>query len=649
MSFSTVLVANRGEIAVRVLRTVQSLGYRGVAVYSDADADAPHVALADVAVRIGPPEVGESYLDPQRILDAARRGGADAIHPGYGFLSENAAFARACEAAGLVFIGPPPDAIDAMGDKALAKQRMRAANVPCVPGFDAVDADEAALLDAAGGVGFPLLVKASAGGGGRGMRRVDRAADLPAALTSARTEAEAAFGNPSLLLERLVEGARHVEIQVMADRHGRVVHLGERDCSVQRRHQKVVEEAPSPAVDATLREAMGSAACRAAEAVGYVGAGTVEFLLGPDGAFYFLEMNTRLQVEHPVTEAVTGVDLVELQLRMAAGEVLELPASVPMHGHAVEVRIYAEDPASSFLPSTGRLSAFELPGATDAVGAAVAGSRYPNGLRLDAGTASGLQVSSHYDPMLAKLVAWGPDRATACRRLARALDASVVFGVTSNRRFLARVLRDRDFVCGDVDTGFLDTHDLSGEAEVDPATVAVAAMLLVGRRPLRTGHPWRQALRLSLNDLRHDVVVTTDGVEVEGHCVAVTVHGDGRWRRAEVDGVQRPIAVVSDPSEADAFLLQHNEVEVRVAPWRAAAVASVADPGEVRAPMAGRVIAVLVAQGDAVEVGRQIISMEAMKIETTLRAGRSGVIASLAASEGDVVASGQVLATLEEA
>ncbi len=648
MSFRTVLVANRGEIAVRVLRTVQSLGYRAVAVFSDADADAPHVAMADVAVRIGPPEVGESYLDPKRILDAARRSGADAVHPGYGFLSENAAFARACEDAGLVFIGPPADAIDAMGDKALAKQRMRAAGVPCVPGYDGLNADDAALIAEGSSVGFPLLVKASAGGGGRGMRRVDRAQDLPAALKSARAEAEVAFGSPSLLLERLVEGARHIEIQVMADRHGRVVHLGERDCSVQRRHQKVVEEAPSPAVDATLREAMGSAACRAAEAVGYVGAGTVEFLLGPDGAFYFLEMNTRLQVEHPVTEAVTGLDLVELQLRMAAGEALELPASVAMHGHAVEVRLYAEDPASSFLPSTGRLSAFELPGATGVVGAAVAGPRYPDGLRLDAGTASGLQVSSHYDPMLGKLVAWGPDRATACRRLARALDVSVVFGVRSNRRFLARVLRNEDFVCGRVDTGFLDFHDLTAELEADTATVAIAATLLVERQPLRTGHPWRQALRLSVDGVRHDVVMTAHGVEVDGHCVAVAVQGDGRWRRAGVDGVQRPIAVVPDPSEAGAFMLQHGAVEARVALWRTSAAASVDDPGELRAPMAGRVTAVLVAQGEIVDEGAPIVAMEAMKIETTLRSLRAGVILSLAVSEGDVVASGQVLATLEE-
>ncbi len=636
MSFRSVLVANRGEIACRVLRTAQSLGYRGIAVYSDADALAPHVAMADVAVRIGPAEVGQSYLDPERILDAARRTGAEAVHPGYGFLSENAAFARACAEAGLVFVGPPPEAIEAMGDKALAKMRMRRASVPCVPGFEAEDADDASLLAAAAGVGFPLLVKASAGGGGRGMRRVDHPEDLAAAIQSARAEAGAAFGDPGLLLERLVEGARHVEIQVMADAHGRVVSLGERDCSVQRRHQKVVEEAPSPAVGPELREAMGAAACRAAAAVGYV------------GSFYFLEMNTRLQVEHPVTEAVTGLDLVELQLRVAAGEALTLETPVPMNGHAVEVRIYAEDPASSYLPSTGRLHAFEVPGAASCLLTGVDGSRYPDGLRLDAGVATGLDVSSHYDPMVAKLVAWGHDRATACRRLARALEGSVVAGVTTNRRFLRRVLEDDGFSSGRFDTGFLARTDLTAEAEVDTATLAVAAALSVPRKPLRSGHPWRQPLRLAVDGVPRDVVVGEDGIEVDGSTHVVEVSGEGRWRRARVDGLTSAVAVVSDPSEPGAFWLQRGPVEVRVAPWRAQAAGPADDPGALLAPMSGRVVAVMAAVGDHVEEGQAMLSMEAMKIETTLRAGRAGVVSTVAVAAGDVVVSGQLLAELAE-
>ena len=392
IDMNTVLVANRGEIAVRVIRSARALGLRTVAVYSDADADSPHVQAADVAFRLGPPPVGESYLSIERLIAACEATGAGLVHPGYGFLSERAAFARAVTESGRVFVGPPAQAIDAMGDKARAKVAMRAADVPTVPGFDGDDPDDATLLEAAEEVGFPLLVKASAGGGGRGMRVVRSSAELPDALASARREALGAFGSGALLLERLIEQGRHVEVQVMADQHGTVLHLGERDCSVQRRHQKVIEEAPSPAVGPALRAEMGAAAVRAAAAVGYVGAGTVEFLLDADGSFYFLEMNTRLQVEHPVTELVTGLDLVAMQLRVALGQPLGLTQDdVVLTGHAIEARLYAEEPGADYAPRTGTLTVFDVPEGP--------------GLRCDSGVGSGDRVSAFYDPMLAKLMA----------------------------------------------------------------------------------------------------------------------------------------------------------------------------------------------------------------------------------------------------
>ena len=408
MNFSKILVANRGEIAWRVMRTAKAMGYRTVAVYSDADKDAPHVAFADEAVRIGPPPVGESYLSIDRILEAAHKSGADAIHPGYGFLSENEAFATACEKAGLVFIGPPPAAIAAMGNKAAAKRRMIDAGVPCVPGYQGADQSDANLEKEARKIGLPVMVKAAAGGGGRGMRLVERDADLLEAIRTARAEAESAFGSGELILEKAVVDARHVEIQVFADAHGNVIHLGERDCSVQRRHQKVIEEAPSPAVNADLRNRMGAAAVAAARTIGYRGAGTVEFLLGADGAFYFLEMNTRLQVEHPVTEAITGQDLVAWQLKVAAGEKLPLTQEqVKFSGHAIEVRLYAEDAYAGFLPQTGRIDVWRP----------AAGP----GIRVDHGMKDGLAISPFYDPMIAKVIAHGANREEARTRLVQAL------------------------------------------------------------------------------------------------------------------------------------------------------------------------------------------------------------------------------------
>ena len=461
--FRTLLIANRGEIAVRIAAAARALGVRSVAVYSDADIDSPHVAAADVAVRIGPAAARDSYLSIAALLAAAEATGADALHPGYGFLSENAQLAQACADAGITFIGPPPSAIALMGDKRAAKRAIEAAGVRGVPGYQGDDCSDETLLVEAQSLGVPLMVKAAAGGGGRGMRVVHDLADLPEAIRSARAESLSAFGSDVLLLERAVLGARHVEIQILADTHGTVLHLGERDCSVQRRHQKVIEEAPSPAVTPALREAMGAAAVAVARSCDYVGAGTVEFLLDDDGSFWFLEMNTRLQVEHPVTEMVTGLDLVQLQLRVAAGEPLPIAQSeVALSGHSIEVRIYAEDPDHGFLPQTGPILAF-VP---------------PPGVRFD--HAIGAAVSSHYDPMLGKLIAHGPTRELAAQRLAAALDQLVLLGVTTNRAWLARLLRHGDFLAGRATTSFL-AQTLLAPPDVTLADLAAVAVIALRR------------------------------------------------------------------------------------------------------------------------------------------------------------------------
>ncbi len=442
--FSKVLVANRGEIAVRVIRTLRSLGIASVAVYSDADESAAHVLAADEAVRLGGAAAAESYLNINRIVAAAAGCGAQAVHPGYGFLAENAAFARACAAAGLTFIGPPPDAIEAMGDKIAAKARVAAAGVPVVPGAGAAGLSDEELIGQLNERWFPVLIKPSAGGGGKGMRVVDSPAGLPDALVAARRTAVAAFGDGTLLVERYVPAPRHIEIQVLADSHGTVIHLGERECSLQRRHQKVIEEAPSPLLSAQQRAAMGAAAVSAAASVGYTGAGTVEFIV--DGAapdeFFFMEMNTRLQVEHPVTELVYGLDLVEWQLRVAAGERLAFESALAMNGHAVEARVYAEDPARGFLPTGGTVLALRAPSGP--------------GVRVDSALAEGVTVTSDYDPMLGKVIAWGPDRATALRRLDRALADTVVLGVGTNTGFLRALLADPDVRAGRLDTGLVE-------------------------------------------------------------------------------------------------------------------------------------------------------------------------------------------------
>ncbi len=464
MNFSKILVANRGEIAWRIMRTAKAMGYRTVAVHSDADRDAPHVSFADEAIRIGPPPIGESYLSIDRILEAAHTSGADAVHPGYGFLSENEAFATACEKAGLVFIGPPPAAIAAMGNKAAAKRRMIDAGVPCVPGYQGADQSDAHLERESRKIGLPVMVKAAAGGGGRGMRLVEQDGDLLDAIRMARTEAASAFGSGELILEKAVTDARHVEIQVFADNHGNVIHLGERDCSVQRRHQKVIEEAPSLAVNADLRARMGAAAVAAARTIGYRGAGTVEFLLGSDGAFYFLEMNTRLQVEHPVTEAITGLDLVEWQLRVARGEALPLEQDqVQLEGHAIEVRLYAEDAYADFLPQTGQIDVWRPASGP--------------GVRTDHGMKDGLAISPFYDPMIAKVIAHGATREEARRRLIKALRDTVVLGPTTNRHFLIRLLEHPEFAAGKTTTAFLTRHVFAAPEITDRHWKLAASLL----------------------------------------------------------------------------------------------------------------------------------------------------------------------------
>jgi len=616
MNFSKILVANRGEIAWRVMRTAKAMGYRTVAVYSDADREAPHVSFADEAVRIGPPPVGESYLSIDRILEAAHKSGADAIHPGYGFLSENEAFAAACEKAGLVFIGPPPAAIAAMGNKAAAKRRMIEAGVPCVPGYQGTDQSDARLENEARHIGLPVMVKAAAGGGGRGMRLVERQADLAEAIRTARTEAESAFGSGELILEKAVVDARHVEIQVFADAHGTVIHLGERDCSVQRRHQKVVEEAPSPAVDADLRARMGAAAVAAARAIGYRGAGTVEFLLAADGAFYFLEMNTRLQVEHPVTEMITGQDLVAWQLMVAAGESLPLSQEkVSFSGHAIEVRLYAEDAYAGFLPQTGRIDVWR-----PATGP---------GVRIDHGIKQGLAISPFYDPMIAKVIAHGATRDQARVRLVQALRDTVVLGPTTNRHFLIRLLEHPEFAAGEATTAFLGKHPFPAPPVSDTHWQAAATLLWrqsaarypAALRGWRNSNPEPTPIRLAVGTSERLLQVT--GREPVG---------DGM--RYHVDGDE----IIVD---LDGFSVRFTDRTY--APPAAAAAGS---DGRLRAPMDGRIVAIKVAPGESVAKGQTLIVLEAMKIQHQLKAALDATVESVAVQEGQQVSNRTVLVTM---
>ncbi|MGV0759796.1 acetyl-CoA carboxylase biotin carboxylase subunit [Tistrella mobilis] len=652
--FSTILIANRGEIARRVIRTARRLGYRTVAVYSDADAGAAHVREADRAVRIGEAAPAASYLKIDAIIAAAKAAGADAIHPGYGFLAENAAFADACAEAGIVFIGPSPAAIIAMGDKAGAKRVMEAAGVPCVPGYQGEDQDEARLAAEAGRIGFPVMIKATAGGGGRGMRLVERDADFPAALKSARSEAQSAFGNPDVIIEKAILSPRHVEIQVIADRHGNVLHLGERDCSVQRRHQKVIEEAPSPAVDEDLRARMGETAVQAARAIGYEGAGTLEFLLDAQGRYYFMEMNTRLQVEHPVTEAVTGLDLVELQLIAAAGAPLPITqAQVQVRGHAIEVRLCAEDPAKGFMPQSGRFRAWAPTTA----------------LRVDHALGGDPEISPYYDSMIAKVIAHGDSRADACRKLIHGLEDTVALGIATNQGFLAACLAHPVFAAGQATTAFIGAHGdelLARDARADRRAAAVAALLLHGIATDGRG----VAGRSLAHTLPVPVLLAVDGIAMG---VSIARAGPGRFT-AEVEGEIVDLAPVELAPEAQGVAgalvaaIDGTTTRLRFArdghvlhlhldgrPVRiddrsfepAHRAGEAAGDGRIRAAMNGRVVAVLAAIGDEVEPGRPLVTLEAMKMEHVHKADLAGRITAITAGEGDQVGAGQVLVEIE--
>ncbi|MGF1454640.1 MAG: acetyl/propionyl/methylcrotonyl-CoA carboxylase subunit alpha [Alphaproteobacteria bacterium] len=658
---NTILIANRGEIAVRIIRTVRTMGRRAVAVYSQADAGAPHVVLADDAVLIGPAPVSESYLDPDRILEAARATGADAVHPGYGFLSENAGFAAACVEAGLTFIGPSPEAIAAMGNKADAKRRMIAAGVPCVPGYGGEDQSTRSLIDAGRAIGFPLMVKAAAGGGGRGMRLVLVPDALPDALALARSEAENAFGSDELILERAIVRPRHVEFQVFGDSHGSVVHMGERDCSVQRRHQKVIEEAPCPVLTPDLRARMGEAAVTAARAIGYEGAGTVEFLLGEDGAFYFLEMNTRLQVEHPVTELVTGLDLVALQIHVAEGRPLGLrQEDVTMDGHAIEARLYAEDPAQTFLPATGTIALWQ-PAAGE-------------GVRVDTGIASGQVVSPFYDPMIAKVMAHGPTRDVARRRLAAALKETALFGLRTNRGFLIDCLEREAFARGAATTAFI-AEEFGAEALAGPtpdlSQAAMAGVIDYTRRheaaaaksrtPVGALKDWISAdtigfpYRARVGDMEVDLTIMPLGADryrVHGHSGTLEV-GIERiappHARLQVEGRRRQVLFLA-PSDTDLHLQDgsasfvfHNTLADETGAEDAAG------GGRITAPMHGRIVEIFVEAGQTVVPGDRLAILEAMKMQHEILAEAGGTVALIHAEAGAQVAANAMLFDIEVA
>ncbi len=672
--FKKILIANRGEIACRVAATARRLGIRTVAVYSDADAQARHVRACDEAVHVGSASPRESYLQWQRIIDAARDTGAEAVHPGYGFLSENEAFARACAAHRLAFIGPPADAIAAMGSKSAAKALMKRAGVPLVPGYHGSDNTPAFLAGEAKRIGYPVLIKASSGGGGKGMRRVDRPADFEAALASCQREAEASFGDSHVLVERYVNRPRHIEIQVFADGHGHCIHLNERDCSVQRRHQKVLEEAPAPGISAERRAEMGAAAVAAAQAVGYVGAGTVEFIAepteaavgaDPDGTtdlrFYFMEMNTRLQVEHPVTEAITGLDLVEWQLRVAAGEHLPLQQEqVPMRGHAIEARICAENPEAGFLPATGTLDVMRWP-------PHVSFERSDLQPRVDTGFGEGDTISPHYDSMIAKLIVWGEDRAMALARLSAALQHTHIVGLHTNVAFLQRVLGTESFAKPDLDTALIEReHAALFEAPPLPPEVAgaaVAAHLLAAEAQLEDADPWsrRDGWRL------HGGARRRIPLECQGEPLALAIErqhdgrtvlqiGETRWPFASTRladgrhdlqlGARRLSAAVYAQGERYAVFTDTGSATLKAHDPIAHAGDSAAAAGGLSAPMPGKVVSYLAAVGDTVHRGQPLAVMEAMKMEHTLAAPHDGVVLERLFAIGDQVAEGAALLRL---
>ena len=645
-TLTTLLVANRGEIACRVMRTAKALGLTTVAVHSAIDRDARHSREADIRVDLGGAKAADSYLDIDKLLSAAKASGAQAVHPGYGFLSENAAFARAIEQAGLIFLGPPASAIEAMGSKSAAKALMEQAGVPLVPGYHGQAQDLETFRTAAERIGYPVLLKASAGGGGKGMKVVEHEGQLADALASAQREAQSAFGDARMLVEKYVLKPRHVEIQVFADRHGHCLYLNERDCSIQRRHQKVVEEAPAPGLSAELRQAMGEAAVRAAQAIGYVGAGTVEFLLDARGGFFFMEMNTRLQVEHPVTEAITGLDLVAWQIRVARGEALPLTQEqVPLDGHAIEVRLYAEDPANDFLPATGTLALYResAPGA---------------GRRVDSGVEEGDSVSPYYDPMLGKLIAWGENREQARLRLLAMLDEFALGGLKTNLVFLRRILAHPAFAAAELDTGFIPRY----QAQLLPPPAALpeafwqaaAEAWLHGDKTATASDdpasPWNRAdgLRLGL-PARRCVHLMCEGahqaVALEGD-VASRYRLEGEQLSCEQDGVRlRHLAIRRGP---DLYLRWDGQVH-RVMAFDpiAEAEAGHAHHGGLSAPMNGSIVRVLVEVGQPVEAGSALVVLEAMKMEHSIRAPRAGTVTALFCQEGDMVSEGMNLVELE--
>ena len=670
----TLLIANRGEIARRITRSARALGITCVAVYSDPDTDAPHVREADQSVRLPGATPGDTYLDIDAVVGAARRAGADAVHPGYGFLSEDARFARACEEAGLVFVGPPPHVIEAMGSKLAAKETVSAAGVPVLPTVEVpanpggADRDgagrragtvESSLAESVAALGWPVLVKASAGGGGRGMRVVEGAHALGDALASAGREAMSAFGDGTVFVEPYIARPRHVEVQILGDTHGNVVHLFERECSIQRRHQKIVEECPSPAVDDELRAAMGAAAVSVARAIGYVNAGTVEFLLLPDGGFAFLEVNTRLQVEHPVTELVTGLDLVRLQLLVAEGSPLPPDVLAPsMRGHAIEVRLYAEDPTLDWQPSAGRMARFSVPDVP--------------GVRVDSGVESGSTVSPYYDPMLAKVIAHAPTRAEAARALAGALRGARLHGVTTNRDLLVRILGHPEFLSGDIDTGFLVRHDpaelgapLAGDATRRFHAAAAALAQQAARRSratvlARMPSGWRNNPSLPQRAVftgRHGAVDVAYRFDRTGRCVELAVDGEplagvtvGSCAHdavtLEVDGVRQRFEVARDADTV--FVDGHDGSSALVAVDRFPVPGAQLAAGALTAPLPGTVVKVAVAAGDPVTAGDTLVAIEAMKMEHEVRALSSGTVSEVHVAPGEQVEAGRLLVVIDE-
>jgi 3-methylcrotonyl-CoA carboxylase alpha subunit len=658
--FSKILIANRGEIACRVIKTARRLGIASVAVYSDADAKALHARMADEAVAIGGTTAAESYLKGDLIIEAAKKTGAEAIHPGYGFLSENAEFAEACAKAGIVFIGPSPEAIRAMGLKDRAKEIMAKAGVPVVPGYLGDRQDEASLKKEAGAIGYPVLIKAVAGGGGKGMRLVEKAGDFAEALQSCKREAKSAFGNDRVLIEKYVTRPRHVEVQVFGDAQGGAVYLYERDCSLQRRHQKIVEEAPAPGLSEETRKALGAAAVKAVKALKYANAGTIEFIM--DSAtqeFYFMEMNTRLQVEHPVTEMITGTDLVEWQLRVAAGEKLPLAQeNIPLAGHAFEVRLYAEDPGRDFLPQTGRIRKFML----------------PDGARVDTGVTEGSEITIFYDPMIAKLIVHGRDRAAAISAMRAALEKTGIAGLTTNQEFLANVFADPAFAAGEIDTGFIPRHAARllpedyGRARTEDLAFAAAWFLLgLGAPGGLSSDPWaaRDGFRLNgqaecgltlrANGAVHKLRAVYAGndslrvTEEGGATFTVSCRVTG-WEASQdeltirMDGHELTAGVYAQGQDLSVFRAGRS---VAFHSGAATGEESGAGEGRIIAPMPGRVVRVLVGKGDKVEREQPLLIMEAMKMEMTIRAGISGTVDELPVADNDQVGDGALLVSIK--